>query len=465
MTEEVRFRLEADASGFISESRRAEAAIRSLGRTGTEVARSLERAGRASARSLKNVTQVGDAAARSMERVAAQGLAVDRGAYEAARSEGIIGRLKEFAEDIGFPDDEFRDAAAKGKEFVGTIAADLDEAFRTVKDDLKNAFASFFPDDPESQRFFSSLAKLLFNVADDRLGVSGVLSEAKGSVKGLFGGLQEEIRQEPVLGRLFLGGSARDGGTQDSWSGQDNFTGEVLATEFDDASDDIEQRSRTLWRHMVGDLEHNAGAMGEVLGDSLAEGLKVGESAFTEFVAAGKLSFSGLADSIIADLGRSLFSSTISPLVSSVAGSFLGGFGSFFSGLFGGLFHSGGVVGVDGGRGRLLPAAAFIGAPRYHLGGLVGPGEVPAILRQGEGVFTPAQMRALSPAQTQAAAPATVTVEIHNEGSQPQEVAQATPTMRGSDMVVGIITRDLGRDGPISKSMSSVFSLRRRSNG
>jgi hypothetical protein len=55
--------------------------------------------------------------------------------------------------------------------------------------------------------------------------------------------------------------------------------------------------------------------------------------------------------------------------------------------------HTGGIVGLEGARTRLVPAWAFAGAPRLH-GGLA-PDEFQAILKKDEGVFTPAQMRAL----------------------------------------------------------------------
>lgn len=59
-------------------------------------------------------------------------------------------------------------------------------------------------------------------------------------------------------------------------------------------------------------------------------------------------------------------------------------------GLFAGVFHGGGKVGA-GGATRLVPAAAFVGAPMFHGGGTVG--EVPAILRKGETVLTEAESR------------------------------------------------------------------------
>lgn len=56
------------------------------------------------------------------------------------------------------------------------------------------------------------------------------------------------------------------------------------------------------------------------------------------------------------------------------------------------LKHGGGIVGEPGPT-RSVPAAAFAFAPRFHTGFM--PNEYPAILKKGEGVFTPDQMKAL----------------------------------------------------------------------
>ncbi len=67
------------------------------------------------------------------------------------------------------------------------------------------------------------------------------------------------------------------------------------------------------------------------------------------------------------------------------------------NGMLVGGIHSGGIVGKDFTFTRSVSPTAFSAAPRYHRGGIAGmkPGEVPAILQKGEGVFTPAQMRSL----------------------------------------------------------------------
>lgn len=60
------------------------------------------------------------------------------------------------------------------------------------------------------------------------------------------------------------------------------------------------------------------------------------------------------------------------------------------------MFHTGGVVGQSGGMRRSVNPLMFVGAPRYHNGGIAGlkPNEVPAILEKGERVLTAAEQRA-----------------------------------------------------------------------
>ena len=115
------------------------------------------------------------------------------------------------------------------------------------------------------------------------------------------------------------------------------------------------------------------------------------EDALVRFVSTGKLSFKSLANSIIADLARIAIRQQITlPLLGSLANA-LGG-----TPIEGTVQHAGGVAGAPGGVRRVVPRAAFAGAPRLHRGGLASD-EIPTILRRGEGVFTPAQMRALGP--------------------------------------------------------------------
>lgn len=63
-----------------------------------------------------------------------------------------------------------------------------------------------------------------------------------------------------------------------------------------------------------------------------------------------------------------------------------------------GIFHSGGIIGADMPGARLDHPALYADAPRFHTGrdpfGLMA-GEQRAIVKKDEGIFTPAQMRAL----------------------------------------------------------------------
>jgi hypothetical protein len=121
-----------------------------------------------------------------------------------------------------------------------------------------------------------------------------------------------------------------------------------------------------------------------------------------------------------------------------------GGFASLVSGIFGGgtgggaaaatapldilpaIHHTGGMIGEGGMPTRSVSALAFIGARRYHTGGTVGSDEVPIIAKAGEGVFTPAQMKALAPASSTGGSSTTVHVTQTNTfvGSDPGSEAR-----------------------------------------
>lgn len=116
--------------------------------------------------------------------------------------------------------------------------------------------------------------------------------------------------------------------------------------------------------------------------EDMVEGSKSVGDALKDLVlnfsrAVGKMAAEAAAQNIMASLFKT------------PAGGGAGGFMQQAFSWFAGLFHSGGIVG-HGGRGRMVPAFAFAGAPRYHGGGMVGfaPNEVPAVLKKGEEVLT-----------------------------------------------------------------------------
>lgn len=81
----------------------------------------------------------------------------------------------------------------------------------------------------------------------------------------------------------------------------------------------------------------------------------------------------------------------------------------------GGLFHTGGIVGLDLPGTRMVASEMFRSAPRYHTGGIL-PGEYPIIAKGGEGIFTPAQMKALG-SRSAASVSHTVNISIGDIGN------------------------------------------------
>lgn len=159
----------------------------------------------------------------------------------------------------------------------------------------------------------------------------------------------------------------------------------------------------------------------------------------------------------------------IGGLLGGLVSSFLGGAPTFVPGAGspkgGAAFHSGGMAGGRPTFTRAIPAdlfdATFREAPRFHTGTgpVLGAGEVPAILRKGEGVFTPEQMAAMAPA-----APVTVQViDQRGSGAPPVEMSEG----RGPDgerVIRAIIRAETGRairDGALDRDMGLAFGLRR----
>jgi hypothetical protein len=140
-------------------------------------------------------------------------------------------------------------------------------------------------------------------------------------------------------------------------------------------------------------------------------------NAIVDFCMTGKMSFTGMIDSMIKDIMRMMVYENITKPMAKYAGDWittgvgllgglLGGGGNMYAGgawntpagVFsgGGLgfgFHSGGVPSEPTFYRIGINPRIFDSAPRYHSG--IGPNEVPAILDRTEGVFTQGQMKAL----------------------------------------------------------------------
>ena len=130
------------------------------------------------------------------------------------------------------------------------------------------------------------------------------------------------------------------------------------------------EQAATGWRAVTAALaEHAAKArdIGGDVGQALVGAFTSAENAVGDFVKTGKLDFRDLVGSMIADLAKLAARRFILGPIASVLTGALGGAG----GLLAGVLHSGGFAGGAGPH-RLVPAAAFAGAPRLHAGGWAG---------------------------------------------------------------------------------------------
>ena len=215
-------------------------------------------------------------------------------------------------------------------------------------------------------------------------------------------------------------------------------------------------------REALREMQEESESAAETANRATREAFDSMEDALVEFVRTGKLSFSDLVDHILAELARIVIRrSIIDPLMDILFSAFGpapgapttgGGFGNATPPPIGfyPVGHAGLLVGRSGGVRRLAPPEVFAAAPRYHAGGIAGllPDEVTIIVRRGEGVFTPEQMAALTPVR-----PA-VHVEFINRGTAQREVDREV-RFDGRRWVTSIVLDDLGRGGPIRKTLQA----------
>lgn len=165
---------------------------------------------------------------------------------------------------------------------------------------------------------------------------------------------------------------------------------------------------------------------------------------------------------LLTDVERIILRLAVTKPLEDAVGGLLEGidFGSIFGSIFGPsgpgpgagpeIRHGGGIAG-RGGLTRRVPSGAFDGAPRMHGGGWVGEGEVPTILRRGEGVFTPEQMAAMGGGG--------VKVEVINNTGQQARTQQR----RGDDgrqliqVIIGEVASDVASGGQVGRAIAHRF--------
>lgn len=206
------------------------------------------------------------------------------------------------------------------------------------------------------------------------------------------------------------------------------------------------------WADMMGNMTEAFAGFSSELVDGLAEG----NLAFEDFakgmikqllkiilqalIAKAILTALGLSNPVAAPTTGGSFSAD----VGTGASNFSSGvdWGSF------GKFHTGGIVGGQGNASRSISGADFSNMVRYHTGGIAGlkPKEVPAVLQEGEGVFTREQMANLAPAGGNAPV---VKIEVINESGTPMDAQQqgGGPRFDGKEYVIGVVLDAVSKPG------------------
>lgn len=175
------------------------------------------------------------------------------------------------------------------------------------------------------------------------------------------------------------------------------------------------------------------------------------ENTLVSFVTTGKISFSDFANSIISDMMQIAIRQSITmPLLTGISSYF--GFATA---------HTGGIVGVDSLATKSASAVSFIGAPKFHSGGLVGD-EVPIIAKRGETIFTKGQMQALG-GELNRKTQVSVNVNVHNNASGTKAYATSNQDNDGNvsiDVIIEQIESTIGKNISKGEGLSPILEQR-----
>jgi tape measure domain-containing protein len=238
-------------------------------------------------------------------------------------------------------------------------------------------------------------------------------------------------------------------------NGQQNTLGRVISRAL---GVDGSSRERALWVRNADGAGAAAGAQGILPGDvkgtpGIGDVLENVKTQLRDLFGGWLDTLGQLLGDITGGVG-SLFDGLLSSLGSifSSGGGGGGGFLDAIGSFFGSFFHQGGIVGGGVSRGRAVDPRVWIGAPRFHSGGIAG-NEVAAILKKGEEVLTEDDPRHVKNGGSGAMG---VKVELINQGT-PQRATGSQARFDGRQMVVQIFTEDIAENGPMSRAIQDTL--------
>jgi hypothetical protein len=215
--------------------------------------------------------------------------------------------------------------------------------------------------------------------------------------------------------------------------------------------EDYEDKLRRLERQeqLVQLGQQFGDAWGSALEDFAIEGTKASEVARSLLKDLERLAFRQLVTQPLSQaMGNAFISMFSQGIKTSPASAGTSVFGS--SSVATATAHGGGVPLYDSLRTRRVHPGVFAGAGYAHSG--IGPGEMPAIIRRDEGVFTPGQMRALGrgagSAQTESLL-SELLAEMRRQGERRMMILDRRQGVT-RDEVAGIIIDDLDHTGPVA---------------
>ncbi|CAD0352865.1 hypothetical protein CFBP498_37860 [Xanthomonas hortorum pv. vitians] len=228
---------------------------------------------------------------------------------------------------------------------------------------------------------------------------------------------------------------------------------------------------RTGFTRVWDDYVFAAANASEQAGSLLVNGLSAGEDAFVRLAQTGKLSFSSLIDSMIADLARYAFKQQAVGLI----GAFMGG----GVGAAGSAAVTGGTQSITSSLGDSLVSGFSYGGGRAN-GGPVAPGSLyevgeggdPELFQQGgRSYLIPGNRGQVIPAAAMGAGTGTAStaetkIEINNYGGAQVQAREQRSTMPDGKQletfVINIVANDTANGGKTAAAQKSRFDIRER---